>query len=158
MSTAPAHLTPFMQNWNRVHKQSVRLMERAPSDQFEWKTCESAMTLGALMNHIYQAEAGLVNAALTGQFSREGMPETGTSTDELVASYRKSHDELVARVAALAAEQLDEEISPFGEKLGTMTRGTVLNFILEHEVHHRGQLYVYLRMLNVDVPPLFGGV
>ena len=43
------------------------------------------MTLGGLMNHISQAEAGIVNAALTGQFSRDGVPDTLTATDELVA-------------------------------------------------------------------------
>ncbi|MBX3276647.1 MAG: DinB family protein [Acidobacteria bacterium] len=157
MSTVPAHLASLIQNWNRVHKQSVRLMAGAPSDQFEWKTCDSAMTLGALMNHIYQAEAGLVNAAITGQFSGEGAPPA-TATDELIEAFEKSHAELLDRVAALTPEQLAEQIEPFGEKVGKMTRADILHITLEHEVHHRGQLYVYLRMLGVAVPPLYGGV
>lgn len=156
MSTPAPHLDPFIRNWNRVHKQSARLMATAPNDKYDWKTCDSAMTLGGLLNHLYQAEAGIVNAALTGQFSRESAPPAQNSTDELVAAFDKSHEELVAKVAALTPEALDEEIMPFGEKAGAMTRGALLNVMLEHEIHHRGQLYVYLRMLGVEVPPLFG--
>jgi len=56
----------------------------------------------------------------------------------------------------LQMEQLAEEIAPFGEKHGPMSREALLQVIHEHEIHHRGQLYVYLRMLGVEVPPLFG--
>jgi uncharacterized damage-inducible protein DinB len=45
---------------------------------------------------------------------------------------------------------------PFGEKYGPMTRKSLLHMMSEHEVHHRGQLYVYLRMLGVEVPSLYG--
>ncbi|MBK9705983.1 MAG: hypothetical protein IPO77_02935 [Acidobacteria bacterium] len=37
-----------------------------------------------------------------------------------------------------------------------MSRATILQVLQEHEIHHRGQLYVYLRALGCEVPPLFG--
>jgi uncharacterized damage-inducible protein DinB len=156
MATAAAHLAPFIRNWKRIHKQTTRLMRVAPSEKFDWRTCDGAMTLGELMNHLSEAEAGLVRAALEGAFSNE-RPEPKRSTEELIAAFDASHGELLNRVIALTPEQLEEKIAPFGEKAGEMTRGELLHFLLEHEIHHRGQLYVYLRMLGAPVPPLFGG-
>ena len=157
MSTPSSQVSPLIKNWNRVHQQTVRLMVTAPSDKFAWKTCDSAMTLGELMNHLYLSEAGLINAALTGKFATDGGPEAKATTEEVVAAFEKSHEEQVARVAALTPEQLLEEVMPFGEKYGPMTRKSLLSMMAEHEVHHRGQLYVYLRMLGVEVPSLYGG-
>jgi uncharacterized damage-inducible protein DinB len=153
MATPASHLEPYIKNWRRIHKQSVRLMRVAPSEQFGWRTCETAMTLGELMNHLWIAERGLVEAALTGEVPQH-KPEMKTNTEDLIAAFDESHQELVARVAALKPEQLVEEIAPFGGKYGTMTRETLLHFLHEHEIHHRGQLYVYLRMLGAEVPPL----
>jgi uncharacterized damage-inducible protein DinB len=153
MSTPAAHLEPFIKNWNRTHKQSVRLLRVAPDDKFGWRTCETAMTLGELMNHLWLAERALVEAALTGEIP-EQKPEPKTNTEELIAAFDQSHAELVARLAALTPQQLSEEITPFGGKYGTMTRDSLLQAMREHEIHHRGQLYVYLRMLGADVPPL----
>ena len=157
MSTPSSQVSPLINNWNRVHQHTVRLMATAPSDKFDWKTCDSAMTLGELMNHLYLAEAGLTNAALTGKFATAGGPEAKSTTEDVLAAFEKSHEEQVARVAALTPEQLLEEVTPFGEKYGPMTRTSLLHMMSEHEVHHRGQLYVYLRMLGVEVPSLYGG-
>ena len=156
MSTPAANLDPFIRQWNRIHKQTAALMSVAPSDKFDWKTCDSAMTLGELMNHLYSAEAGIVGAAITGKFSQEGRLGPETSTEAVVAAFDESHKALVAQVSSLTAEQLAEDITPFGEKHGSMSRMAVLHVMHEHEIHHRGQLYVYLRMLGAPVPPLFG--
>jgi uncharacterized damage-inducible protein DinB len=155
MSAPASHLDPYIATWNRIHKQSVRLMRAAPDEQYGWKPSESAMTLGELMNHLYLAEAGIVEAALTGQFPRTH-PEAIMKTEELIAAFDASHEEQVKRVAALTPEQLAEIVTPFGEKAGPMPRQVVLQALHEHEIHHRGQLYTYLRILGCEVPPLFG--
>lgn len=155
MSAPASHLDPYIATWKRIHKQSVRLMRVAPDDQYGWKPCESAMTLGELMNHLYIAEELIADAALTGQFSQTH-PDPVMNTAELIAAFDASHAAAVQRVAALTPEQLGEMIAPFGEKAGPMSRQTVLQALHEHEIHHRGQLYTYLRILGCEVPPLFG--
>jgi uncharacterized damage-inducible protein DinB len=155
MATPAAHLDSFIKNWHRIHGQSTRLMSVAPSDQFDWRPCETAMPLGELMNHLWIAEGLLVEAAFTGRFPKEH-PEPKKTTAEVIAAFDAAHAENAARVAALTPEQLAEEIMPFGENHGSMTRKAVLHAMHEHEIHHRGQLYVYLRQLGAAVPPLFG--
>ena len=154
MATPASHLAPFIKTWNRIHKQSVNLLRVAPGDKFDWRPCETAMTLGELMNHLWTAEVGLAEAAVTGHMPKE-RPAQKTSPEELIAAFDASHEEMVARVAALTPEQLGEQIQPF-EKHGPMPREALLQVLHEHEIHHRGQLYVYLRMLGAPVPPLFG--
>lgn len=154
MAAAAPHLESYIKNWNRIHKQSTAVMNTAPNDQYDWKTCDSAMTLGELMNHLYQAEVGLVEAALTGIFPKEG-PAAINNTQELVAAFDKAHEECIAKISALTPEQLDEVVAPFGPDKA-MPRRVLLHLLHEHEIHHRGQLYTYLRMLGADVPSLFG--
>lgn len=154
MATPASHLEPFIRTWNRIHKQSAKLMRVAPSDKFDWRPCETSMPLGELMNHLWIAEWGLVEAAFTGAFPKE-RPEAKTTAEEVVAAFDRTHEEMVAKVAGLTPEQLAETVSPFGPEKA-MTREQLLHAMHEHEIHHRGQLYVYLRMLGAEVPPLFG--
>jgi uncharacterized damage-inducible protein DinB len=142
----------FITNWQRNHKQTIKLMQVAPDDKYDWKTCESAMTLGGLMNHFRQGEVIIAHAAVSGVLPQERLAPIN-NTAELIAAFNQSHEEAIAQAATLTPEQLAEQVSPFG---APMTRAQLLQAQIEHEVHHRGQLYTYLRILGVEVPPLFG--
>lgn len=155
MSAPATHLDPFIANWSRVHKQSARLMKSAPNDKYDWKPCESAMPLGELMNHLYIAEALFIESALTGGFAKENLPAAINNTEELIAAFDKSHEEGVAKVASLTPEQMNDMVAPFGPEKA-MPRAFLMNVMLEHEIHHRGQLYTYLRILDCECPALFG--
>lgn len=145
----------FVGNWNRVHKQTTRLMAKAPDDKYDWKPSETAMTLGELMNHLWISEWGIVEAAITGSFPKENRPEKISKTADMVSAFDKSHQDMVGKVTALTPEELAGEVAPFGPEK-KMSRATILQVLQEHEIHHRGQLYVYLRALGCEVPPLFG--
>ena len=147
-------LANYYQNWQRIHQQTLRLLETVPDGQYDWKTCESAMTLGELANHLWQAEVGLAYAAVHGNFPTQ-RAESCDNTEALVAASQKAHTDAMALVDTLTAEQLSETVTPFGPTR-SLPRIVVLNALHEHEIHHRGQLYTYLRMLDVTVPPLFG--
>ena len=148
------HLDSYISTGHRLHQQSIKLMAVAPNDQYEWKPSETAMTLGKLMNHLRLGELAIVEAALNGAFPKE-FPAELSDTAELIVAFDQQHAELSERIAALAPEQLDEIVAPFGPGK-EMPRRAVLGVLHEHEIHHRGQLYVYLRSLGCEVPPLFG--
>ena len=148
-----AHLDLYIKNWNRIHEQTKRIMAAAPNDKYDWKPCESAMSLGELVNHPWISEWGLIEAALTGSFPKE-WPAPLSDTASALAAFDKTHEEAVAKVMTLTPEQLTEDIAPFSPER-PLTREAVLNLILEHEIHHRGQLYTYLRIADCEIPPLF---
>jgi uncharacterized damage-inducible protein DinB len=149
-----ANLDSYIKSWKRIHEQSKKVMAVTPDDKYDWKPCDSAMSLGELINHLWIAEAGLIQAAVDGVYPAES-PAKISSTKDLLAMFDKSHEEAVAKVRALTPEQLSEEITPFGPA-HKMSRMALLHLTHEHEIHHRGQLYTYLRIAGCEVPPLFG--
>jgi uncharacterized damage-inducible protein DinB len=127
----------------------------APNDKYDWTPYESSMTLGKLMNHMMLGQRVIGESALTGVFPREEMQEFA-DTAQLIAAFDQQHEAMMARFAVLTTEQLDEIIQPFGPDK-QRPRHELMGILQEHEIHHRGQLYVYLRMLGCTVPSLFGG-
>lgn len=151
--SAPAYLDSYLRRWNRIHQQSRRIVAAAPSDKYDWKPCDSAMSLGELVNHLWISEAGLIEAAVTGAFPKERAKPLNDTAAVLTRS-DQAHEEAVAKVVTLTAEQLDEEIVPFGPDKH-LTRRAVLEATLEHEIHHRGQLCTFLRVVGCEMPLLF---
>jgi uncharacterized damage-inducible protein DinB len=103
-----------------------------------------------LIGHIPQAEAVLVRSALAG--STQKVPfDTSRSSEEIAAAFDKQHEELAQEVSTLTAEQWREEVEFHGNKL---RRGILLNFVIEHEIHHRGQLFTYYHLAGITPPKL----
>src|SRR5262249_50141439 len=90
----------YIKTWNRIHKETANVMAVAPNDKYDWKPCDSAMTLGKLMNHLWTAEHGLAEAALTGAFPTTRLEEI-SDTATMVEAFNKSHADLVAKVSQL---------------------------------------------------------
>jgi uncharacterized damage-inducible protein DinB len=143
-------------------KTTRRLLERVPEESLGWKPHEKSMTLGRLAGHLAELPA-LVVAALSGEeldFAAGGfVPFNPSSTAELVEKF----DSSVNAAAGLLESQPDDRM---GEKwklrngdhvLFEMPRAAVVRFVgLNHVVHHRGQLSVYLRLLDVPLPSIYG--
>src|SRR5687768_16558853 len=138
-----------------------RLLDRVPEQQFAWKPHEKSMTLGQLAGHLANLPfwTGLIinaeffDLATAGVFRRQP-PETR-------AALLKEYDEKVAAARKLIANVGDSELlarwalKRDGEEMFTMPRITALrSFVMNHSIHHRGQLSVYLRLQNVAVPPI----
>ena len=142
----------FVKNWNRIHKQTARALAAAPEDKLDWRPAEGMFTLRELVRHIPEAESGIVHTALAGTMQKGDLDLSSAGVEEIVRAYKESHERLAAEVAKLTKEQLDEDIQAFGM---TMRRVILLWSMTEHEIHHRGQLYTYLRLAGVEPPPLY---
>jgi uncharacterized damage-inducible protein DinB len=151
---ANSEMANFFETWDRVHKQSVKVMSVAPSDKFDWQPVDSAMTLGDLVRHLPQAELFLVGLT-TGKKPAERDFSSLKTTEEVVEAFKQTHEECKKVVSEMSESELNENVT-----LGpnTMPKRVLLHGMLEHEIHHRGQLYTYVRIAGVIPPPLFGGV
>jgi uncharacterized damage-inducible protein DinB len=138
-----------------------RLLDRVPEAQFGWKPHEKSMTLGQLAGHLanipYWCTATLVADSLDlGAFPRPPDPET---REELLKGF---DSRLAAARERLASVTDPELLAPWTLKNGeqeyfTMPKISVLRtFVMNHVIHHRGQLTVYLRLNNVPIPPIYG--
>ena len=129
-----------------------KMLECVPEGKFAWKPHEKAFTLGKLANH-----AAAIPAIAEVILKKRGWrPPEAASKTELLESFDKNTAACQEALAGLSDEQLAGNISvtPTLQKpLWWVLRGRGL---MNHLIHHRGQLSVYLRLLNVTVPGMYG--
>lgn len=141
-----------------------RLLERVPEAEFAWKPHDRSMSLGALVAHLAhlptwtEAITGLPEFDM-GTIPPDASPVVPASRSELLARF----DENVADARARIAGRSDDELLAMwtfkknGQVVFVMPRVSALrSFLMNHSIHHRGQLSVYLRMLNVPLPSIYG--
>ena len=137
-----------------------RVLERVPTDKLTWSPHAKSMNIGKLAMHIAAIPGRLSAWILTDEFvfSPNPTPEP-TSTAEILAA----HDAAVAAAKENMAKVGDAGLGVMwtakaGDKtLMTMPKSAVVRtLVLNHAFHHRGQLSVYLRLLDVPVPSIYG--
>jgi uncharacterized damage-inducible protein DinB len=138
-----------------------KLLERVPDDRRDWKPHVRSFSLGQLAQHVATIPSwGLVTLTQSEFDVGDGAPpEALRARSELLDAF----DKHVADTRAALAGKTDAELmAPWslkrnGQVIFSMPKAAVWrSFVLNHLVHHRGQLSVYLRLLDVPVPPIYG--
>ena len=142
----------FVRDWNRVHKQTARILAAAPDDKLDWRPGEKMFTLRELVTHIPESEIGIARSALAGTMQKVELDLSRAAIADIVNTFELQHAELVEEVSKLTLDQLNEKIQAFGRE---MRRIVLLRGLIEHEIHHRGQLFTYLRLAGVEPPALY---
>jgi uncharacterized damage-inducible protein DinB len=141
------------------------LLERVPFENPGWKPHSKSTNLGALASHLvdlagYGARVATepeINFAPPG--GRPFAPKEYHDRAELLSAFDANAARTRAAVAALSADALGVPWSlKFGDRvIFTQARGLVLRtFMMNHIIHHRGQLSVYLRLNDVPLPSIYG--
>ena len=142
-----------------------KTLERVPEDRFDWKPHEKSMQLGRLATHLSHIPSWIVPTVDQDSLdlAPSGVPEPpippASSRSELLEQF----DENVKNARAALSRAKDEElIKPWtllhgGNAIFTMPRVAVLrSFVMNHLIHHRAQLGVYLRLNDIPVPAIYG--
>ena len=139
-----------------------KMLERVPEDKFLWKPHDKSMTIGRLASHIAEIPVW-VNRTLSANEFDFATASTVRNTYENRAALLKVFDEKQAEAIAALQNATDEMLDAAysvrrGEQvMFTMPRKILLrNFAFNHLIHHRGQLSVNLRLLDVPVPGMYG--
>ena len=139
-----------------------KMLERVPEDKFLWKPHEKSMTIGRLASHIAEIPVW-VNRTLTADEFDFATASMVRNTYENRAALLKVFDEKQAEAIAALQNATDDMLNATysirrGEQvMFTMPRKVLLrNFAFNHLIHHRGQLSVNLRLLDVPVPGMYG--
>lgn len=143
-------------------KTTRRLLERVPEASFGWKPHVKSMSLGQLAGHVAQLPTLIVPALTEDEldFAVAGWkPFSPQSTAELVEQFDANVSAAADALQSQADEKMGEtwKLKSGDHVLFEMPRALVVRFVgLNHVVHHRGQLSVYLRMLDVPLPSIYG--
>lgn len=140
-----------------------RLLERVPDGQFAWKPHEKSMTLGRLAEHLAEmphwCTATLTEKGVDAAKARPEGYQPPATRDAVLAMFDKN---LAAARTALVGRADPELMVSWsltfeGREIFTMPRIAVLRgFVMNHMIHHRGQLSVYLRLQDVPLPSIYG--
>ena len=143
-------------------KTTRRLLERVPEGSFDWKPHEKSMTLGRLAAHVAELPE-LVVVALTHDefdFATSGwQPFVPRNTAELLEKFDRNIEEAAGLLEQHSDERMGEmwKLQSNGRVMFEMPRAGVVRSVgLNHVIHHRGQLSVYLRLLDVPLPSIYG--
>jgi uncharacterized damage-inducible protein DinB len=142
-----------------------RTLERVPDEKFDWKPHEKSMPMGGLATHlanlltwaIYAINKDSIDIAPPGGEPLRTPP--ANSRQEVLETFDKNLAEARGAIAGASDEHL---LKPWallsgGKTIMTLPRIALLrSFIMNHSIHHRAQLGVYLRLNDISVPSIYG--
>ena len=140
-----------------------RVLERVPDGQFAWKPHEKSMTLGRLAEHLAELPMWLAVSIKEKGIDVSTPRPADYTAPATRAAVIAMFDRNVAEARTTLAGRGDGELmAPWtlknqGKELFTMPKIAVIRgFAMNHMIHHRGQMMVYLRLQNVAVPSIYG--
>ena len=139
-----------------------RLLERLPQAHLTWKPHEKSMTLGRLAGHIAEVPVRISGILEPDEFdfaTGGGDSHTASSVADLLAFFDQSVSQATERLKKQTTDRLlaTWRLKKGGKQLLEMPRmGAIRFLLLNHLIHHRGQLSVYLRLQNVPLPSIYG--
>ena len=138
-----------------------KMLQLVPSDKFDWKPHEKSMNMKSLTVHIAELPSWVSMALTTTELDFATMdytPTEASSAQDLIAIFEKS---LATGKAALEAAKEDDLLPEWtlrnGEQVyNVFTKYEVIRHSFAQTIHHRAQLGVYLRLLNIPLPGSYG--
>lgn len=149
-------IAPFLDYFEKVRARTMRLVACIPPDKLEWHSTAGKFTPGDLARHIAATERYVFAESVAGgrnRYSGCGR-DLADGYDQVVRFMERMHSESMKIFSRLSDDDLQKKCASAD---GTpMTTWKLLRSMVEHEIHHRGELYAYLGLLGVAVPPLYG--
>ena len=153
-------IAELIQEFEAEAKTTRRVLERVPSDRLTWTPHSKSMSLGKLAMHVATAPGAISGWPITNHFEFKGDPTPlPTSTADILAAHDAGIETVKANLNKIGDAGLGASwsASMAGKTLMSMPKAGLLRALLmNHTYHHRGQLSVYLRLLDVPVPPIYG--
>lgn len=139
-----------------------RVLERVPEDKLTWQPHKKSMTLGQLAMHIATVPGGIAKISQSDDFD-VSQANFGPPQPKSLGEIFAAHDESVRAAEDVLRKMTEEKARATwtmrrgADKIFAMPRlGLLRTIMLNHWYHHRGQLSVYLRLLDVPLPSIYG--
>lgn len=150
------NIESFLDYYGKIRKRTKKVIAAIPEDKIEWRYREGQFSFGDLIRHIAGIERYVYAEVVAGRPAvyRGCGPEFAAGLEPSIRYLDQLHTESFAIFQQLQPDDLTSKLTgPAGHPI---TCWKWLRALTEHEIHHRGQLYLMLGMLEISTPPIFG--
>jgi uncharacterized damage-inducible protein DinB len=150
---------------NELRQEAVttkRVLERIPEEKLSWKPHQTSLSLGQLSLHVASIPGNVTSLAQLDAFDASDanfVPPEPESVEQILRAFDESMNSAESYLSGLDNKAATDpwRLTSKGEEVFSMPRISMLRTImLNHWYHHRGQLLVYLRLLDQSVPSVYG--
>jgi uncharacterized damage-inducible protein DinB len=149
-------IEPFLDYFERIRGRTLRVVRSIPSDKIDWTYKDGKFTFADIIRHLAAIERYMYAENVQGRVSRypgHGL-ELADGYVDVLEFMNRMHAEAMEIFRSLSDDDLKRKcMTPGGAEIATWKW---LRAMIEHEIHHRGQLYLYLGLLDVPTPPIYG--
>lgn len=151
----------FLKELIRESQVTKKMLERVPEDHWDWRPHPKSMTLKQLATHLAELPTWIPMGLTTEEMDFAVTPYTPAKVESRRDLLDLFHSALEVGQTNLLPEYEDRLNEPWslknnGELLHRYTREELIRMVLNQIVHHRAQLGVYLRLLNIEIPASYG--
>jgi uncharacterized damage-inducible protein DinB len=153
-SATSTAITPeaMLEHWQGHRRLTRRVIEAFPEDQLFTFSLGGMRPFGTLALEMVTMGAPMVRGVVSGDWNtswdRAEIPKA-----ELLRQWDQGTEEINTLWAQIPAERFQDQIVAFGQYPGPVY--SLLLYVIDNEIHHRGQGYVYLRALGIEPPPFY---
>ncbi|MGH7526096.1 MAG: DinB family protein [Gemmatimonadales bacterium] len=155
-----AMIDAMLMELNQEAQATRRLLERVPEDKLSWRPHPKSFSLGQIALHLAQLPGGVSTMAAQEVYE---LPQFQQQEAESRAEILQAFEQGLSTAREVLGQMDDRRLMGMwtlqdrGQVLMSLPRaGLLRSILLNHYYHHRGQLSVYLRLLNVPVPSTYG--
>ena len=148
-------LSSFLEYWPSVRNRTRKLIPLVSADTLEWRPGEGRWSFGDQVRHLAGIERWMYAETVSGRPTRYPghARDLADGLDAVLAYHDRCHEESMALFQALMPEQwTGKSVTPAGTSITTWKWARAM---VEHEAHHRGQMYMTLGLLGIETPPIF---
>jgi uncharacterized damage-inducible protein DinB len=147
-------ITPeaLLEHWQGHRRLTRRMIEAFPEDQLFSFSVGGMRPLGALAMEMLSMAEPMVRGIVTGEWDRSSDRNPRTR-EEILRLWDESTKRINELWPQIPLERFQETMTAFGQYPGRVH--DLLLYVIDNEVHHRGQGYVYLRALGIEPPPFY---
>jgi uncharacterized damage-inducible protein DinB len=155
-------LEPMLNEFREEAAITQRVLARVPADKLSWKPHPKSMSLGQLALHVARIPSALTRITQLEEFDTAQAnfnPPAANNLDEIHSALDESIRAAGAYLGGMTEQEAQKSwrMTSKGKEVFTKPRlAVVRSILLNHWYHHRGQLSVYLRLLDVPVPVIYG--
>lgn len=146
----------FLSYYESTRQATTKVIQVIPQDKLNWSYMPGKFTIADMVRHIAAIERLVfAEVAIGNKPSYKGCGnDLADGYDNIVTYFNEMHSQSIEIFKSLRDNQLTTKVKTLNGK--DIEIGNFLRALIVHEVHHRGALCIYLNLLNVTTPPIFG--